>query len=218
MEEKKISILLTAERIFAEKGINGTRMEDIASKAGISKKTLYVLFRSKDILVEQVYLRKLEEFSMYLDKVVTSDKPVLVKILNYLDTAFVRLDTVTPPVLQQIRRSYPNLIKHINKYIEESTFKRIFTLINELKEEGYLQEGITIESLLLLYRNNITNFLTNQFVIRREDSSVEHTDPRYLFCQSIITLFRGLINNLGLADFNEKVKTHERLNIYYKSV
>ncbi len=48
--KRQESILLAALSQFSEKGIQATRMEDIAREAGVSKGTLYLYFESKDAL------------------------------------------------------------------------------------------------------------------------------------------------------------------------
>lgn len=48
--ERRAAILDVAERIFLDKGLDGTTMDDIASAAELSKGALYLYFRTKDEL------------------------------------------------------------------------------------------------------------------------------------------------------------------------
>ncbi|RME88292.1 MAG: TetR/AcrR family transcriptional regulator [Anaerolineae bacterium] len=50
-EERTKQILEAASAVFAEKGFYKARMDDIAAKAGLSKGTLYLYFKSKDALI-----------------------------------------------------------------------------------------------------------------------------------------------------------------------
>ncbi|MCC8122672.1 MAG: TetR/AcrR family transcriptional regulator [Oscillospiraceae bacterium] len=50
------SILAAAERLFGEKGIDKTTMDDIAREAEYSKATLYVYFQSKEEIVCDIVL------------------------------------------------------------------------------------------------------------------------------------------------------------------
>ena len=46
---KKKSLLIdVARKLFAQKGLNGTTMNDIANESGISRRTLYVYFANKE--------------------------------------------------------------------------------------------------------------------------------------------------------------------------
>lgn len=47
-EARPAEILDAALKVFAEKGFAGTRMEDIASRAGVTKGTIYLYFENKD--------------------------------------------------------------------------------------------------------------------------------------------------------------------------
>jgi AcrR family transcriptional regulator len=48
--QKESNIILAAEQVFGEVGFKNAKMEDIASKAGITKVTLYTYFQSKENL------------------------------------------------------------------------------------------------------------------------------------------------------------------------
>lgn len=50
----KIALLRAAEEVFAEKGVDRAKVEDIARAAGISKGAFYLHFESKEALLRQV--------------------------------------------------------------------------------------------------------------------------------------------------------------------
>lgn len=47
----KTQIVETAMKAFAEKGIRGVRMDEVASSLGISKRTLYEIYDTKEALL-----------------------------------------------------------------------------------------------------------------------------------------------------------------------
>jgi AcrR family transcriptional regulator len=53
-ERTRQKLLVTAHRVFGERGIRDTRMSDIASAAGVAQGTVFVHFPTQDALVEQV--------------------------------------------------------------------------------------------------------------------------------------------------------------------
>jgi len=62
-----------AERVFADKGSEGARMQEIASEAGIALGTLYGVIDGKDSLLVGIHKRRMEEF---LDCIrAAADKP-----------------------------------------------------------------------------------------------------------------------------------------------
>lgn len=52
--EAKAAMELAARRAFAEVGVDGARVEDIARAAGLSKASFYVYFENKDALFEKL--------------------------------------------------------------------------------------------------------------------------------------------------------------------
>lgn len=69
-EERKHQILNAAEEVFSQKGLDDTRMDDIADQTGLSKGTLYLYFKSKDDLIiaifDRMFQRELNQFDSLL--------------------------------------------------------------------------------------------------------------------------------------------------------
>ena len=55
------SILMAAERLFEERGYDATSIDDIAFYTGISKSTLYVYFKSKQIIWDSIVCKYMEQ-------------------------------------------------------------------------------------------------------------------------------------------------------------
>ncbi len=53
-ENSKNRILMAARKVFAEKGYDGARVDEIASEAGINKAMLYYYFGSKDNILREI--------------------------------------------------------------------------------------------------------------------------------------------------------------------
>ena len=56
------AITAAAERVFAAKGADGTRMNEIAAEAGISLGTLYGVIDGKDSLFYGIHKQRMQEF------------------------------------------------------------------------------------------------------------------------------------------------------------
>lgn len=61
--ERRDAILLAAGKVFTEKGIDGATTLDIAKAAGISKRDLYALFPSKDLILTGMIAQKVAHFA-----------------------------------------------------------------------------------------------------------------------------------------------------------
>ena len=65
-DERKAQIINAAEGVFAKKGFDEARMDDIADETGLSKGTLYLYFKSKDDLIiailDRIFQREFQAF------------------------------------------------------------------------------------------------------------------------------------------------------------
>lgn len=53
-DARPVELLAAALQLFVEKGYAGTRLEDVAARAGVSKGTLYLYFENKEELLKAV--------------------------------------------------------------------------------------------------------------------------------------------------------------------
>ncbi|MFO8059087.1 MAG: TetR/AcrR family transcriptional regulator [Bacillota bacterium] len=68
-DEKGQRIVDAAISVFSEAGFSNATMQDVASRAGVGKGTIYLYFSSKEDLLEKMLLSVLEEFLCELREV-----------------------------------------------------------------------------------------------------------------------------------------------------
>lgn len=103
----KERICSEARQLFNHLGVKTVRLDDIAHKLGISKKTLYLYFDSKEDLVRQMLEGQLNES---LDEASAIHAQVTNPIAGALliwDRLIHYKQTVNPNLLRDIERHYP---------------------------------------------------------------------------------------------------------------
>ena len=68
-ERRRQQIIVSAKRVFSEKGFSKATMEDIAREAELSPGTLYLYFKNKDELYASLSLRILQYMNIRLEDV-----------------------------------------------------------------------------------------------------------------------------------------------------
>ena len=84
IKSKKELILETAKEIFAEKGFDGARMDEIAERAGVKKSLIYYHFEGKDHLLQEILNVFFREYQSLL-RSETSEKTSKNKYMDFLD-------------------------------------------------------------------------------------------------------------------------------------
>jgi TetR/AcrR family transcriptional regulator len=81
-EEK---ILIAAQSVFTKKGMDGTRMQEIADEANINKALLHYYFRSKQKLFEAIFSKVFSHIFPDIKNFINSEKPIAEKLAIFID-------------------------------------------------------------------------------------------------------------------------------------
>jgi AcrR family transcriptional regulator len=100
-KDAKSRILDAADAIFVRRGIDGSRMQEIADQAGVNKSLLHYYFTSKAELSRAVWLRIAESFAPGVIHMLSSDDALDKKIDQYVE-AYHTLLTRYPYLLAYI--------------------------------------------------------------------------------------------------------------------
>jgi TetR/AcrR family transcriptional regulator len=140
----------TAKHIFFAEGRLHANTQDIADAAGVSRTLLNYYFRTKDVLIEQVFKEAMLALTTRLDAVMASDQPFKQKIENFIDLFLTESNTY--PYQETF------LITEINsntcKYTAEVKPHHISMFLKQIEAE---MEAGNIESM------NPVHFVLNLF-------------------------------------------------------
>jgi AcrR family transcriptional regulator len=82
---KRDLILETAKQIFAEKGFDGSRMDEIAERAGVKKSLIYYHFEGKDQLLQEILNKFFVEYGELLRSKTAPEKENKDKYMDFMD-------------------------------------------------------------------------------------------------------------------------------------
>ncbi len=83
-ENTEEKILEAAKEVFLEKGNDGTRMQEIADKAGINKSLLHYYYRSKEKLFAAVFKYAFSQFAPRIFSAFKDDEDFFALIRNFI--------------------------------------------------------------------------------------------------------------------------------------
>lgn len=85
IKSKKFLILETAKQIFAEKGFDGARMDEIAERAGVKKSLIYYHFEGKDQLLQEILNMFFKDYGSLLRSKTDAEMATKNKYMDFLD-------------------------------------------------------------------------------------------------------------------------------------
>lgn len=155
----KESILELARTLFFERGIKAVNMDDIASALGISKKTIYAHFTSKDEIVECEIDSHISEHSCGIDRVKTLAKNAIdeLRLIYQMDMETHR--KMKPIFVTDIQKYYPHCWKKLQDFFKTCVLKTIVENMQRGQEEGLYRCTIDIEFIASQYFHSIFNMV-----------------------------------------------------------
>jgi AcrR family transcriptional regulator len=84
-------VLDAAEKLFADKGFDGTTVADIAQASELAKGSLYQLFQSKEEIITAIIQKKMIEITSRLEVILNGELSPVDKIFNIIRTKFETL-------------------------------------------------------------------------------------------------------------------------------
>lgn len=151
-EEK---ILLSAKKVFYQKGLKGARMQEIADDAGVNKAMLHYYFRSKEKLFDKVFEQSVKSVTPMLMNVFLEESDLNTKIAHLVDMLidlFLQEPYLSNFIVNELSQNPEKLFLNVLDY-EGGLIGKIIPLVNEQIqveiEKGNVNNNIKPAELIL---------------------------------------------------------------------
>lgn len=167
-ENTEEKIIEAANSVFEKKGYDGTKMQEIADKAGINKALLHYYFRSKDKLFEMIFSLAFRKLVGELEFLFDESIPMLEKVKIFIDkhTDFIARNRHLPLfIVNEVNRRpeiFVSLLSGI--YEKDDRLNRILGQIEKETKAGILKPFEPRQMLLNMIALNIFPFAAKPLV------------------------------------------------------
>lgn len=154
-------MLAAAQQIVFSRGVSALRMAELAFEQGMSTKTLYTHFASKEVLLEAIMDAFYHHYAALYQAVL--DDPVLDFLSRLKQTMRLGWDinnALTAEATQDFRRNAPALLRGYEQKKEASIQAYFYQLLTEGKQQGRLRASLQIDILVDILMEIITYRLT----------------------------------------------------------
>lgn len=127
---KKEQIITALAELSRTRGFYRVTVDELAAHAGVSKRTIYRHFRSKDEIVETLLDRFMNQMTGKIDQIISSaEKPA--EIFSGVISLVVQhgRSMLNPLVLDDLRRHYPELWKKIERFRAEKIQQHLIKVL-----------------------------------------------------------------------------------------
>lgn len=135
-------------------------MDDISRACGISKKTLYQYFESKEALLDRLieqWIHHLEHSTCH-ELTEKSDFNAIDEIITVLKHLSKSFHNVNPVFFWELEKYYPEQARKLAEFREKHILQKIRNnLENGLKQNLYRQD-LNVDIILLIYKHLVRSF------------------------------------------------------------
>jgi AcrR family transcriptional regulator len=195
----KERIIESASALFFQRGVKSMTMSDIANELGISKRTLYEVFRDKEDLLEHCinarYVKAKEAFRSLTeqsDDVIDSLMQIYVRNLSEMRTTH-RL------VMYDLKKYHPDLYKKVEQRHKENVYI-LLPLLEKGVKQGLIHEDINLEIIIWLVSSQIRALMLGEYFPMEKYSTDE------FFRTIMLNFIRGIATPSGSKKINTIVK------------
>jgi AcrR family transcriptional regulator len=207
--EERQRILDVASRRFMETGISKVTLDEISSELGMSKKTMYKFFPSKDDLLRTIVHAMMKRVQGHVEEIVRSDKPFLQKIPEFLEFFGRQMSLLSKQFIVDLQRFAPDLWKEMERFRRERILTNVRLMFDQAKREGVFRKDLNVDLFVLVFLNSVQNIINPQTLSQQSFSTEE------AFQQILTIIFEGAVTDearqhLHLFDQSQPSLIHDR--------
>lgn len=181
--EKQLQIMEAAEKLFADKGFDGTSVRDISEKAGVNLAMISYYFGSKEKMMEAMFSYRSEFFKLQLENMIRNHELDPMQKVEYL------IDQYIEKLMDQqcfhrvmVREQMVNkngFIAMQMKQLKKRNQELISQLIQEGQQKKMFQKHIDIPLLMMTLVGTISQLVTTQHYYKEINGLELMTDEEF---------------------------------------
>jgi AcrR family transcriptional regulator len=183
------------DKLFKD-GFYKTTMDDVASELGMSKKTIYKFFPTKEILVNSIAKYFMNGMKSRIVPALSSNRNAIEKLGELIKILATATQKVSPQRMDEIRKHFPSVWDEIDKFRTKMMFENITKVIDQGKAEGLFVEYPTVIIMNVLV-GSIRNVVNPDFITNNSFSIIEAAQYTFKI------IIGGILTEKGKKQFDK---------------
>lgn len=132
-------ILEGFKKISLTEGFHGATVDELSSRTGVSKRTIYRYFSSKDELVNAVMDDIIKMTETKVNAAMASEKKPVEKVLDAIKIVSQNTEVLRPVIMRDLQKYYPHVWDRVEKFRAQKVQQFIEMLVVG-NREGYFRD------------------------------------------------------------------------------
>ncbi len=205
LNEKQIQIIETAERLFAERGFDGTSVRDIADEAGVNVAMISYYFGSKEKMMEALFELRVGSVKIRVESLIKDES------LSPLEKVNMLIDEHIDRVMQKqcfhkimmgvvATNKNPAILKAANS-VKIRNAEVVTELIKDGQKKGVFKKKIDVILMMNTMVGTVSQTMMSQTYYREFNKQQDMPDEEFELLLKrrlsihIKTLFKAILTN-----------------------
>lgn len=191
--ETRDKIIATASGLFLKMGIRNITMDQIATEAGVSKRTIYELFRDKDDLIIQSLIQLIINNNKKLISIIEQSRHVIGAVFLIMRREVEHRNSYSQIFIEDIKKYYSTVNESLYGHKESlKEFSASYTLLERGIREEIFRQDIQIEL--------VDNFLYELIHLMEKSERINalKPDPEAVLRSVFLPYLRGICTQKGI--------------------
>ena len=185
------------DKLFRE-GFYKTTMDEVASELGMSKKTIYKFFPSKDDLVMAIAKHFMNRMKNKILPALTSDKNAIEKLGELIKILAGASEKISTKRMEEMKKHFPEIWNEIDRFRTKMMFENITKVIDQGKKEGLFIDYPTNIIMNILVAS-VRTIVTPDFILNNNFSIIEAARSAFKI------IIGGIVTEKGKKIFNQTI-------------
>jgi AcrR family transcriptional regulator len=206
--EPRDRIIQGATVLFFRNGVKSITMSDIANELGISKRTLYEIFRDKEELLDECINAHSSKVDREIENIANHSENVIDALMLIYSKHLLNAQEVSKSVVHDLKKYHAPIYKKI-ECRQKDGYYAFIPLMRKGIEQGLIRKDTNFEVIIWLVRAQFKALIDDDYIPTDKYSVKE-------FISAIILNFiRGISTPLGnerIDEFVTKLRTENDFN------
>jgi len=190
------------DRFFAV-GFSKVTMDELSQELGISKKTMYQHFPSKNDLLDEVVGWQVRDVGGNINTILESPDDVITKLYMMWTVVGRMACRVSKQMLDDVQRHRPDLWKRIEEMRKKNIQDSMSRMVDEGIRRGFVRSDVNKEVMILMYISSVQG-VVNPDILTNNSFSTEEA------LKTILRVFLdGILTESARKQFHKKILQHQ---------
>jgi len=203
--ELKNRIYEAARETFFVNGFSKTTMEEFAHSMGMSKKTIYKFFPSKEDLVKEITREKIRSIHAQCECFRTDDSiEFLDRIKSTINYLSAEMQKMKPQFYLDIQRTMPDLWKEVDTFRNEKVTNDFAQMVKQGVDLGIFRKDVNVQVFVLMYAAAMQTVI-NPVTLSHLPVSIDQA-----YQAAVTVFFEGMMTDEGRNKYRTKLTVHSK--------